>query len=62
MLKKKAWADLFGEMFDRSQASTDAPHIIQTYHLPLHGQQHCSTIQSHSGKNNKNSWTTDSAI
>lgn len=45
-LSVSEWGEayLFDEMFDRSQTSTDTPHVVQANHLPLHGQQHSSAV------------------
>lgn len=42
-------AYLFDEMLDGPLASADTPHVIETHHLPLHAEQHGSSVQSHSG-------------
>lgn len=35
-------------MLDGPLASADTPHVIETHHLPLHAEQHGSSVQSHS--------------
>lgn len=47
-------ANLFDEMLDGPLASADTPHVIETYHLPLHAEQHGSSVQSHSGEKKQN--------
>lgn len=40
-------------MLDGPLASADAPHVIETHHLPLHAEQDGSSVQSHSGGQSK---------